>query len=113
MVGQGLGRSIEAALEWSVDYVRAEERVLYYLSHPGSFLEGGAGDQQVVDVQERAHSVVEKSCCYYGHDTRPNPGRARPPNRQCGVGKFDDLMIKVTQVQRRLSRGHRWREVWS
>jgi hypothetical protein len=29
------------------------------------------------------------------------------------VGKFDDLMIKVTQVQRRLSRGHRWREVWS
>ncbi len=27
--------------------------------------------------------------------------------------KFDDLMIKVAQVHRRLSRGHRWREVWS
>ncbi len=34
MVGQGLGRSIEAALEWCADYVRGEERVLYYLSRP-------------------------------------------------------------------------------
>ena len=34
MVGQGLGRSIEAALEWRADYARGEERVLYYLSRP-------------------------------------------------------------------------------
>jgi hypothetical protein len=34
MVGQGLCRSIEAALEWRADYARGEERVLYYLSRP-------------------------------------------------------------------------------
>ena len=33
MVGQGLGRSIEA-LEWRADYARGEERILYYLSRP-------------------------------------------------------------------------------
>jgi hypothetical protein len=34
MVGQSLGRSVEAALEWRADYARGEERVLYYLSRP-------------------------------------------------------------------------------
>jgi hypothetical protein len=34
MVGQGLGRSIEATLEWRADYARGEERVLYNLSRP-------------------------------------------------------------------------------
>ncbi len=34
MVGQGLGRSIEADLEWRTDYARGETCVLYYLSHP-------------------------------------------------------------------------------
>ena len=29
------------------------------------------------------------------------------------MGELDDLMIQVAQVQRRLSRGNRWREVWS
>ena len=33
MVGQGLGRSIEASLECRTDYAR-EERVLYNLSRP-------------------------------------------------------------------------------
>ena len=37
----------------------------------------------------------------------------RPPKWQCVMGKFDDLMIKVAPVQRRLSRGHRRCEVWS
>jgi hypothetical protein len=32
MVGQGLGRRIEAALEWHTDYARDEECILYYLS---------------------------------------------------------------------------------
>ncbi len=32
MVGQGLGRSNEAVLEWRTDYAHGEERVLYYLS---------------------------------------------------------------------------------
>ena len=78
MVGQGLGRSIEAALEWRTDYARGEERVLYNLSRPLRFLEGGAGDQQVVDIQQRAHAVAAESCYYNGHDARPNPGRAGP-----------------------------------
>ena len=34
MVGQGLGRKMEVALEWYADYVRSEERILYYLSRP-------------------------------------------------------------------------------
>jgi hypothetical protein len=113
MIGQGLQRCVEAALEWRSDYTRGEERVLYYLSRPCSFLEGGAGDQQVVDVQQRAYAVAAKSCRYYGHDARPNSGRARPPKRQCDMGELDDLMIKVAQVRRRLSRRHQWREVWS
>ena len=29
------------------------------------------------------------------------------------MGKLDDLVIMVAQVQRRLSRGHQRREVWS
>jgi hypothetical protein len=91
MVGQGLGRSIEAALEWLADYARDEERVLYYLSRPSSFLEGGAGDQQVVDIQQCAHAVAAKSCYYNGHDARPNPGRSGPPERQRRMGKFERL----------------------
>jgi hypothetical protein len=75
-------------------------------------LEGGAGDQQVADVQQCVYSVTVKSYCY-GHDDRPNSGRARPPEWQCGVGELDDLVIMMAQVQRRLSRGHRWHEVWS
>ncbi len=55
-------------------------------------------------MQQRAHSVAAKRCCYYGHDARPDSGRAGPPERQGWVGKLDDLMIKVTQVQRCLSR---------
>jgi hypothetical protein len=46
-------------------------------------------------------------------DARQNPGRAGPPERQRRIGELDDLIIKLAQVQRRLSRGHRWREVWS
>jgi hypothetical protein len=34
MVGQGLCRSIEEALEWLTDYACGEERVLYYLMIP-------------------------------------------------------------------------------
>jgi hypothetical protein len=34
MVGQGIGRGVEAALERRADYARGQERVLYYLSRP-------------------------------------------------------------------------------
>ncbi len=34
MVGQGLGRSVEAVFEWRSDYAHGEERVLYNLSRP-------------------------------------------------------------------------------
>ena len=47
------------------------------------------------------------------HDACPNSGRARPPEWQGHMGELYHLMVKVTQVQRRLSRCHRWIEVRS
>ena len=65
MVGQGLGRSIEAALEWRKDYARGEKRLLDDLARLRSFLEGAAGDQGVVDIQQSAHAVAAKRCGDY------------------------------------------------
>ena len=57
--------------------------------------------------------MAVKRCFYNGHDPGPNSGRAGPPERQVCMGELDDLVIMVAQVQRRLSRGHQRREVWS
>jgi hypothetical protein len=46
VVGQRLRGRVEAALE-RTNYSRGEERFLYNLARPRSFLEGAAGDQQV------------------------------------------------------------------
>ena len=55
-------------------------------------LEGGADDQQVVDIKQRVHVVAEQRCWYYGHDACPNSGRAGPPQRLGCMGELDDLM---------------------
>ncbi len=67
MVGQGLCRSIEEVLEWHTDYARDEECVLNYLTCPWCFLEGGTGDEQVVDVNQCAYGVTinTHSSTYY------------------------------------------------
>ena len=53
MVGQSLCHRIEAALEWSTDDTRSEKRVLDDLSSPCCFLEGAAGNQQIVEIKIR------------------------------------------------------------
>ena len=65
MIGQGLQRCVEAALEWRTDYARGEKRLLDDSARLRSFLEGAAGDQEVVDIQQRAHAVAAKRCGDY------------------------------------------------
>jgi hypothetical protein len=50
MIGQGLQRCVEAALEWRADDVRGEKSLLDDSTRLRSFLEGAAGDQEVVDI---------------------------------------------------------------
>jgi hypothetical protein len=50
MIGQGLQRCVEAALEWRADDARGEKRLLDDSARLRSFLEG-AGDQDVVDIK--------------------------------------------------------------
>ena len=71
------------------------------------------GTEQIVDIKQEAHAVSAERCCYYQHDSCPNSGRGRPPERQGRMGELDHLMVKVAQVQRRLTQWHQWREVWS
>ena len=104
MVGQGLRGSIEATLECLTDDARIEKGVLDDLSSPCSFLEGPADNQQIVDIKQCAYAVAAKICYYYRHDTCPNSGRTRPPERQGRMGELDHLMVKVAQVRRCLNR---------
>jgi hypothetical protein len=104
MVGQGVRGSIEAALEWLTDDASSEERVLDDLSSPCCFVQGAADDQQIVDIKQRVYVVVAERCCYDRHDTCPNSGRARPPERQGFMGELYHLTVRVSQVQRGLSR---------
>ena len=75
--------------------------VLDDLSSPCCFLEGAVDDHQIVDIKQCAHTMAVE---HYRHDSCPNPGRSRPPDRQGHMGELDHLMVKVTQVQRCLSR---------
>ncbi len=53
MVGQGLGRSVEAALEWRADYSRGEERVLYYMGA----LEASSKEEQAINKSSTYNSM--------------------------------------------------------
>ena len=67
--------------------------------------------QDMMTVMETSITCVTATrYCYNGHDTGPNSGRDRPPERQGCMGELDDLVIMVEQVHRRLSRGHQRRE---
>ena len=44
MIGQGLQRCVESALEWRADDARGEKRLLDDSARLISFLEGAAGD---------------------------------------------------------------------
>ena len=65
MVGQCLRWRIETALEWRANDARDEERVLDDLARLRSFLEGAAGDQEVVDIKQGAHTMEAKRCSDY------------------------------------------------
>jgi hypothetical protein len=65
MIGQGLQRCVEAALEWRTDDARGEKRLLDDSARLRSFLEGAAGDQEVVDIKQCAHTVAAKGCGDY------------------------------------------------
>ena len=105
--------SIESALEWCTDYVRGEKCILDDLSSLCCFLEGATGDHQIIDIKQRVHAVTTERYFYYRHDACAISGRARPPDRQGHMGELDHLMVKMAQVQRRLSRWYQRREVWS
>ncbi len=47
---------------------------MIYLSIPRFFVEGAVDDQQIVDIKERAHSVVAERSCYDQHDACSNLG---------------------------------------
>ncbi len=63
MIGQGLQRCVEAALEWRTDYARGEKRLLDDSARLRSFLEGVADDQEVVDIKQSAHAMTAKRYC--------------------------------------------------
>jgi hypothetical protein len=76
-----VGVSKQPLSDTRTDDVRGEKSVLDDLSCPCCFLEGGAGDQKIVDIKQCTHVMTVERCCYYRHDACPNPGRARPPER--------------------------------
>jgi len=65
MIGQGLRRCVEEDLEWHVDDAPGEGRLLDDSERLRSFLEGDAGDQEVVDINQGVNSVVVKRCDDY------------------------------------------------
>jgi hypothetical protein len=65
LIGQGLQRCVEAALEWRADDARGEKRLLDDSARLRSVLEGAAGDQEVVDIKQCAHTVATKGCGDY------------------------------------------------
>jgi hypothetical protein len=65
MIGQGLQRCVEAALEWRTDDARGEKRLLDDSVHLRSVLEGASDDQEVVDIKQCAHTVTVKGCGDY------------------------------------------------
>ena len=93
MIGQGLRRCVEAALEWRADDARGEERLLDDSARLRSFLEGTAGDQEVVDLkpvllqtlsaaalcQQQVHRAAARRL-FCLHQTRPHATVAFGPN---------------------------------
>ena len=67
MIGQGLRRCVEAALEWRADDARGEKRLLddSVIRYLRNFLEGASGDQEVIDIKQGAHTVAVKRCGDY------------------------------------------------